>query len=300
MESLKTALKHFADYVSATAGVYTTVIVIFTYHVLLEKDLACTCKEQSRDCWLYMFMPAVLIFILMLWMDKTFQRIFKYLCGGCLEFCCSRCSGTCICKCLSCCVVCYRLLKAAFLASLWAVSVLIDGDWYVCCHNNQTEHKDLACQNKANITAEEQGILTELANDSRVIGWSLLLGITFLAAFMSSIPFRKCSSCCKTEKCRSCFRFEETVLEEIVLEEGEKLIPETLRATAKEKMTEKLQNHKTNEEWGKCFDVAEEVVREISTHAGTRDCASPPQAGPSGSSSPSQAGSSESSSSSQA
>ncbi|XP_044066159.1 uncharacterized protein LOC122882640 [Siniperca chuatsi] len=242
MESLKTALGHFAKHISKTAGVHAVVIVIFSYHVVLDKDLACTCKEQLDACWLYMTLPAFLIFVLMLWVDKTFQRAWKYTCGNC--------------KNNFCCVVVYHILKAAFVGLLWAASVLIDGDWYVCCYNDFSgQHTLLACKEKTNITAEERGIIAELINKSRVVGLPLLICITFAAAFMSSLPRNKCCTDDKSN-CRK--------IDEIILEEGENLVTKTVREAVKHKLMEKLDTCVTNEEWAKCFDVAEELITEKS------------------------------------
>lgn len=43
-------------------GIYTMIAVIFTYNVLLEKDVECTCKQQTNECHLYMALPAFIIF----------------------------------------------------------------------------------------------------------------------------------------------------------------------------------------------------------------------------------------------
>lgn len=180
MESFKVAMQHFAKHAAKTARVYTTVIAIFSYHVLLDKDMACTCKEQQRDCWLYMFLPAFLICFLILWMDRTFQTAWKYTCGNRnLNFCY---------------VLCYHIVKGSFLGSLWVVSVLMDGEWYVCCHNDKSKQQSqLACKDKANITIEERGLIAELMNKSRVsfylslltTSWfSLLLVVGFLQSLI--------------------------------------------------------------------------------------------------------------------
>lgn len=152
MESLKTAMEQFAKYVSTTASVYAAVIVIFTYHVLLDKDLACTCKGLDSGCWVYMALPGIIILVLMLWMDKRFQRVCKF-----------RCRYR---KCNFFCVFLYHILRAVLVGLLWVASVLIDGDWYVCCLNDQDPQ--LACKDMTNITAEERGIINELINKSRV------------------------------------------------------------------------------------------------------------------------------------
>ena len=155
MEALKTALTQFVDHVTQKAGVYASVIVIFVFHVGLEKDLPCTCKEQHTVCWLYLFLPVFLIFLFVLWIDKTFQTALTNICRA--GYKCHFCAGFWI-----------LIFKAACVGSLWVVAVFLDGDWYVCCQSYETDHQELACKDKANITAEEQRIRNQLVGNSMV------------------------------------------------------------------------------------------------------------------------------------
>lgn len=160
MDSLKVALTRILDGFLESASLYVAVIVIFSYHVLFEKDLACTCKEQTTDCWLYMLLPAVLIFFLLLWIDKTFKRLFRYSLSDR--------------KCRFWYLMLHRFLAAILIGLLWSVAVLIDGEWYVCCYPN-IEHPQLACKNKENLTDEDQEIIAALRNKSRVSVYFSLL-----------------------------------------------------------------------------------------------------------------------------
>lgn len=166
---------YLQNFPSAKLSIYTTVIVIFTYNVLIGKDVACTCKPQQTECYLYMGLPVGVIFVLILWMDKKFLRIWKYNCT-CICIPCSRsalCSLSDACKQHCCnpflCILLHHILKAGLVGLLWVASVLVDGDWYVCCQNDQSEQQtQLACKHKVNITAEERTIITELKNSSKV------------------------------------------------------------------------------------------------------------------------------------
>lgn len=155
MEALKTALTQFVDHVSQAAGVYTSVIVIFVFHVGLEKDLPCTCEDQLAVCWLYMILPAFFIFLFVLWVDRKFQTALT-------NICCARYKSHFYP------VFWIRILKAFCVGLLWAVAVLLDGDWFICCQNNEIDHQDLACKDKANITAEEQRLRNQLVGNSMV------------------------------------------------------------------------------------------------------------------------------------
>lgn len=156
MENFRAALEYSVVQFCKTASIYTTVIVIFCYHVLLDKDLECTCEGQHTICRIYMFLPAVLIFILVLWTDKSFQRVIKYT--HWLNFKSSFWVW----------VLLYHIFKAGFVGLLWVASVLLDGDWYVCCCNHHSEQAQLACKVKSEVTAVEQKLKAELKNESKV------------------------------------------------------------------------------------------------------------------------------------
>lgn len=138
-------------------SIFFTVIGSFTYNILLDRDVACTCKDVAQDCNIYMFLPFFIIFFLMLWTDKTLERTRKYtfvykLKGVRTELCS---------------VFLGHIIKAICVGLLWVVSVFIDGDWYVCC-NSGTEQSELACKYENNITAEENLTISSLKNKSRV------------------------------------------------------------------------------------------------------------------------------------
>lgn len=155
MESLKTAVQQFVSHFSEIASIYILFIVIFSYHVLFDRDFSCTCEDQHNTCWFYLFLPMFLIVIFALWTNRDFQRALKYTWGY-------RKSNFR-------CVLIYHLVRATFIGLLWTSSVLIDGDWFVCCQNDQSEQqRQLACKDKKHLTAEEQGAIAQLKNDSMV------------------------------------------------------------------------------------------------------------------------------------
>lgn len=92
------------------------------------------------------------------------------------------------------------------------------------------------------------------------IGLPLLAGLTFLAAITSCIPWRKFLCSCP---CNSVSHKNDDLVDEIVLEQAEFLIPKTLREIAKNKITKKLKDYtdKEVEDWRKCFDIAEELLK---------------------------------------
>lgn len=153
-------------------GTYITIIVIFVYNNVLGKDLECACNKQKQTlyCWLYMVLPFSVLFVLKLWTDRTFQKIWRY---ACTCQCCNK-------FCRYICVLLYHIIKAAFIGSLWFVSLLVDGHWYVCCFNDKSkEYPHLACKNKNSMTAEEQEIFTRLKNKSWVSFSFFILSVLF-------------------------------------------------------------------------------------------------------------------------
>lgn len=140
-------------------SIFVIIIGSFTYNVLLDRNVGCACKGVDIDCWVYLLSPAFIIFILILCIDKKMRTACRYSCA-CTRPCkCCRFFG----------VVISHILKAICVGLLWIVSVLIDGDWYVCCNVGRSEQQaKIACSDRTNITSEEKEIITEEKNVSRV------------------------------------------------------------------------------------------------------------------------------------
>lgn len=152
-----------AWFLSGELNTYVAIVVMFTYNILLDRDFACTCKGQNLECCLHMVMPFFLIVVLILWTDRAFLRVCRYTCSCAAGFwgkfpTCTFCGSF------------FRIiLKAVFVGLLWVAFVYLEGDWYVCCKNDHSEsQRHLACINKANISYEQQIIINELKNKSRV------------------------------------------------------------------------------------------------------------------------------------
>lgn len=136
--------------------VYVAIIVTFAITNLLNKSFECTCKSQTFECGIYMVLPALMIFLLMLWTNSSFRRVFKYTCDGTCRSKCHRFYNSFL----------RHFLKAILVSVLWVAYVFFNGDWYVCCRNNFCEGQaQLPC--KTNLTAEEKLLITELNNESK-------------------------------------------------------------------------------------------------------------------------------------
>ncbi|XP_035512906.1 uncharacterized protein LOC118324591 [Morone saxatilis] len=237
----KFALKQYSTYIA--------IIVIFIHNVVLDRDLECSCRQQALNCSVYMALPCLIIFVLQLWMDKTIQRTCGY-----------RCTFFCVFLC--------NIFKAAFIGLLWVVSVLIDGDWFVCCWNDHSDKQaQLACKNKnkINLTLDEHSIIAELKNKSMFIGLCLLFCALCVAALMSPFGWMKCfwKDCCKRDCCYECWNdcSDKGILYyKVILDEEETVLTEILTKAAKDKLTEAIKNKIKGNDWRECFNVAKELI----------------------------------------
>ncbi|XP_038579652.1 uncharacterized protein LOC119906177 [Micropterus salmoides] len=232
--------------VSGKLSTYAAIILMFTYSLLLDRDFACACQPEDFHCRLYIALPIFTIFLLILWTDRPFQRVCRYLISGALG-CCGRphtCSflGSFF----------RKILKAFLVSLLWVAFVYIDGDWYVCCQNNGSEEQaQLACKVKEkNLTHVDLVLIAGLKNESRVIGGFLLFSIVLVA---SLIPLCGRTPCCGNSGC--CNR--KVLHEELFLEEKQNALREIVKDLAKEDMI-KVKDKIHRGQWD---DVAEELMK---------------------------------------
>ncbi|KAK2850912.1 hypothetical protein Q5P01_007188 [Channa striata] len=238
MQNLRAAGTGIINQVFEQAGVYATVMGMFSYNFLYDKSFVCSKPAPQWVCWTYMLVPVLLILVLRLWMDRSFRRDWKLTLA--------RDECTCGGSCYFWTVLCTHILKSLFVGLLWCVSVLVDGDWYVCCSS--------CC----NVTLTNAELKSDLANESRIQGLILLTGLVSVAAFFSSLPRRKCST-----------RAVDVV--RIILEEGENLGTESLRTAAKTRLAADLNRHLSAGQWEKCFGVAEELIKKVSSASQPED-----------------------------
>ncbi|CAI5657629.1 unnamed protein product [Oreochromis niloticus] len=238
-------------------SIFLTVVGTFTYNILLDRDVTCTCKDVAQECTIYMTLPFLIIFFLMLWTDKTLERTCKYtflcerkkpernnqvLCGHVRKQLCG--------------VFIIHIFKAISVGLLWVVSVFIDGDWYVCCQSG-TEESELACKDEINITAQENVIISSLKNQSRHIGFFLLFAIVSLATLTS------------LRVCHICHCSRRATYDLVILEEGEKLLKEIIKEATRDELMknifEKIDGDVTQNEgennWIKDLDVAAKMIQ---------------------------------------
>lgn len=131
-----------------------TIILIFSYHAVLHLDMLCSCIPGNSQCMTYMTVPPVLIFVIMLWMDKSFERVLIHMCTqGQWKLCC---------------VLLKPPLQAAAVGYVWVTSVYLDGDWYVCCQDNHSAQQVALACHAMDITTAERKLITELKHKSWV------------------------------------------------------------------------------------------------------------------------------------
>ncbi|XP_046898828.1 golgin subfamily A member 6-like protein 6 [Hypomesus transpacificus] len=138
--------------------------LIFQY--VFELDFTCPCQQYYDElyCSIYMVVPAVTMFFFVWLIDPERMRI----CGWCTKNKClmRRDRKTLV-----------LLGKSVSAASLWIISALIEGDWYVCLKlqfGNGTSEDPLACKDKNHWSHEEILNFHLNVNISRAIGLGII------------------------------------------------------------------------------------------------------------------------------
>lgn len=273
-----TKMKSFLVSHISNIATFATIIVIFTHNVLFDREVACTCRNQTaHHCNLYISLPIFIIIFLVLWMDRVFIRTCR------LYICTKERMVRCNCKWRGRCVfvTILQMSKAAFTGLLWVFSVLMDGDWYACCRNGLTgPQAQIPCKEKSNRTFEEQALIDNLKNESKIIGVSVLFVLMFLALICSCVRGKCCKECCKKRCCKCCYeccyecccckccgmdccKKDETGLYELVIIKGENTVQEILNERAKEALTNRVKKTLEKKKYFEGFDDAEELIDEL-------------------------------------
>lgn len=104
------------------------VMLLLCYHMWFQIDFACPCASTRNyvHCYGYMVLPSCIITCLILWNDVRVGRFLRYSCNFISRR--RKRSTRKFCPQFFACV-----LQAATSGFLWCGSVLVDGDWYLCC-----------------------------------------------------------------------------------------------------------------------------------------------------------------------
>ncbi|XP_041760140.1 protein FAM47B-like [Coregonus clupeaformis] len=169
-----------------------------------------------------MVLPFLILLLLTLWMDGQFQRVLRM---------------TCRCKCNLWGILLAILIKAVTIGLMWVVSVLLDGDWYVCY-----QRTELPCKNNTDDTPYQEELEKQLESrfkrESVVYGLVLVLVLLFVTSILTAIPWRDiCSILCSKCKCMTDCKikpYHRALFEENIREQTEILIEKVFKTTAKE------------------------------------------------------------------
>lgn len=155
------------EYVTQSANRQVILVLVFLgYHLWFQLDFACPCTSERNvfHCYTYMLLPSFIITSVIMWNDNRIGRIFRFNC-----YHSSVKKERCKCKGKFCLEFFIYLLQAASSAFLWCGSVLVDGDWYVCCVNgNAEEFKALSCLKDSEMGPVEKARKVNLKNQSLV------------------------------------------------------------------------------------------------------------------------------------
>ncbi|XP_052335520.1 uncharacterized protein LOC127911800 [Oncorhynchus keta] len=236
MEHFKPAFNSLIDQLRKTASFTVTFFVLFLYQVVLDEHLKCSCKDGVKpevtcnQCIIYMLFPALILFLLTLWMDGEFQRVLRIIR---------------ICRCNLWRRFFAMLFKAFAIGSLWVVSVLFDGDWYVCY-----KRVKLPCRNNTTPFQEEleKQLEARFKTESMVIGLVLVLVLLVVTSILTAVPWRdvcsvirrKCTRYQNINDCSTIKMYHKMLYEESILEEIDIVIEKDLKKTAKERVVLKI------------------------------------------------------------
>ncbi|XP_041795577.1 calcium homeostasis modulator protein 4-like [Chelmon rostratus] len=195
------------DVVQSANRQIIVVMLLLCYHLWFQIDFACPCNSNRNfiHCYGYMVLPSLIIISLILWNDKRIGRIFRYAC-----YHSSVRKGRCSYRGRFCFQFFIYLLQATSSGFLWCGSVLVDGDWYVCCGTDSSEELMLlSCMKEGEMGPAERATKVTLKNRSMVIGLICIL-LTAACSLVLVLPWNRwCTR-------RSHFRaaFEEAILEQ--------------------------------------------------------------------------------------
>ncbi|XP_054465789.1 uncharacterized protein LOC129100235 [Anoplopoma fimbria] len=246
MQTVSVPLQDFISKVKDNANAFVFSVLVFSYQAL-QNGFPCSCKPQPGYCVAYMVLPCLIVTVLMLSTDQPFQRAWTF----------TTTKGSCH----FCCVLFRRSVKASCVGLLWVTSVLIQTEWFVCCNNqNPKAVADLQCKHKTEVTPGGPPVVTiaEMEMTSRMIGMSLLFGITLVGAILLSTW----TICADNSSCPRCCSREVQVLE-LILEVGEEVVSKTMKDEQQSKLSDKVNKYIAKGKWVNCLDVVEELIDTI-------------------------------------
>lgn len=127
---MKEVLEKILTAVHDNVDLFLKVITTFAFHSIYRLKFDCSCGSL-QFCTVYLLVPCLVIWLLLLAVDKDLSKAW------------ARCVNDKASLRLALCKVLNRLVLMLCVSLIWAVSVLVDGDWYVCCrefYGNKSEN----------------------------------------------------------------------------------------------------------------------------------------------------------------
>ncbi|XP_029697498.1 uncharacterized protein isoform X1 [Takifugu rubripes] len=206
------------DYLTQTVNRQVIlVMLLLCYHLWFQIDFICPCGSNQNyfHCYSYMVLPSIIITCIILWNDKRIGRFLRYNCNYIslerkrstrkfnLQF-----------------LVC--VLQAATSGFFWCGSVLVDGDWYLCCGLFDSRGARTSGCVGTEMSQTEKNDRIHLKNQSMVLGLICIL-LTAVCSFVLVLPWARW--CLR----RNHFR---TLFEEAILEQTEKTLENEIQKAA--------------------------------------------------------------------
>lgn len=143
-----------------SAFAITFLFLVFQYTFKLDFQCPCDPSNNTVFCVLYIVFPVIIIFCILILTAKTSTVV----CLGTWEYNCKhkfcKCRGSCCDpRSPTCCFIFKHMMRNFFLSCLWIITVLIDGDVFVCLRltevNITSWHDQIACKEKEKLTPDE-------------------------------------------------------------------------------------------------------------------------------------------------
>ena len=135
---------------AGSAPVLVILIVLSQY--VFQLDFTCPCSPSAGSkviTAMYLVLPWFTLFIIAFLTDRQLKKAF-----GC---CCSECSSNRPWK---------HIFKVLTISSMWIITAMLDGDWFICVKTMNGNNTDISC--KKNRTKQESLVINHMKSESQV------------------------------------------------------------------------------------------------------------------------------------
>ncbi|XP_036417675.1 uncharacterized protein LOC118801414 [Colossoma macropomum] len=214
--------KALTELLSSDGGAFAVVCFFVIFQYIFKQDFFCPCDpdENIWFCIAYILLPFTIFTLIIIVVDKIF-----------LEICTAQ-------NCTYSWVIVKRILRALTVGTLWIVTALMDGDWWVCyvttSRNITARDEQPLCKDKP--TSEQSAAIRHWKSISRVTGMALLCVILLIWAVFTIM--------CKGRK-----PYNKALYKELLFDETDHLLKKKLKHLVQEAAKEPVKD-----KWSQMLD----------------------------------------------